>query len=303
MRIPTYLIRRRVELALAVDRDPRNLHDHSHEQLLMSRLVPQPQDPGSVLDQFSAFVEIVRILRTDCPWDREQTHESISHLLIEEAYETLDAIREKNDAEFAKELGDLLLHVVMHSVLAEERGVFALRDVIEKVSAKLVHRHPHVFGETSADNTTQVLQNWESQKMKEGRTSILEGVPKTLPALLRAQRTQEKAANVGFDWDDRRDVWAKVEEELGELKHELMSSNRAASADEFGDLLFALVNAGRFEQLVAEESLQATTNKFTRRFQYIEAKAKEMNRNLKDMTLAEMDLLWDEAKSKESPAV
>ncbi len=263
----------------------------------MAREVPLPADPESIVDQFSAFVEIVRILRTDCPWDREQTHESISHLLIEEAYETLDAIREKDDAEFSKELGDLLLHVVMHSVLAEERGAFRLRDVIDRVSAKLVHRHPHVFGDAGAESTAQVLQNWESQKMKEGRSSILQGVPKTLPALLRAQRTQEKAANVGFDWDNRTDVWAKVEEELHEFKTELLAQNRQASTEEFGDLLFALVNAGRFEQLVAEEALQSTTNKFSRRFQYIEARAREHGRDLREMTLAEMDEWWNEAKA------
>ncbi len=266
---------------------------------LMAREVPQPAQPDSVLDQFSAFVEIVRILRTDCPWDREQTHESISHLLIEEAYETLDAIREKNDKEFSKELGDLLLHVVMHSVLAEERGAFCLRDVIERVSAKLVHRHPHVFGDATASGTEQVLQNWETQKMKEGRRSILEGVPKQLPALLRAQRTQEKAANVGFDWDERHDVWLKVEEELQEFKQEILEQNRIATTEEFGDLLFALVNAGRFENIVAEEALQVTTNKFTRRFQYIEDKAREQGRALSDMTLAEMDVWWNEAKTAE----
>jgi XTP/dITP diphosphohydrolase len=242
-------------------------------------------------------VDIVRILRTDCPWDREQTHESISHLLIEEAYETLDAIRDKNDQEFSKELGDLLLHVVMHAVIAEERGSFSLTQLIERISAKLVHRHPHVFGDTSAESTTEVLQNWESQKMKEGRTSILEGVPKQLPALLRAQRTQEKAANVGFDWDKREDVWAKVEEEIRELKEEIFKNDLQAGIEEFGDVLFALVNAGRFEGYVAEEALQTTTNKFTRRFQYIEKRAREEGKNLKDMTLAEMDEWWNEAKA------
>lgn len=262
-----------------------------------AREVPTPPNPESLLDQLEAFVSIVRILRTDCPWDREQTHESISHLLIEEAYETLDAIKAKDDREFSKELGDLLLHVVMHSVLAEERGAFTLRDVVEKISAKLVHRHPHVFGDAAAEDPGQVLQNWEAQKMKEGRKSILEGVPKQLPALLRAQRMQEKASNVGFDWDNRGDVWAKVEEEFGELKAELHSGNRERAEKEFGDFLFALVNASRFEKFVAEEALQYTNNKFTRRFQYIEAKAKENGLNLKDMTLAEMDVWWDEAKS------
>jgi XTP/dITP diphosphohydrolase len=263
----------------------------------MARNIPTPQDPSSHLDQFASFVDIVRILRTDCPWDREQTHESISHLLIEEAYETLDAIRDKNDQEFSKELGDLLLHVVMHAVIAEERGSFSLTQLIERISAKLVHRHPHVFGDTSAESTTEVLQNWESQKMKEGRTSILEGVPKQLPALLRAQRTQEKAANVGFDWDKREDVWAKVEEEIRELKEEIFKNDLQAGIEEFGDVLFALVNAGRFEGYVAEEALQTTTNKFTRRFQYIEKRAREEGKNLKDMTLAEMDEWWNEAKA------
>lgn len=263
----------------------------------MARDVPTPSNPESFLDQFASFVDIVRILRTDCPWDREQTHESISHLLIEEAYETLDAIRDKNDQEFSKELGDLLLHVVMHSVLAEERGAFSLNQIIERISAKLVHRHPHVFGDTNVDDTTQVLQNWESQKMKEGRTSILEGVPKQLPALLRAQRTQEKAANVGFDWDNREDVWAKVDEEIRELKEEIFRNDRQATMEEFGDVLFALVNAGRFEGYVAEEALQTTTNKFTRRFQYIEKRAKEEGKNLKEMTLGEMDEWWNEAKA------
>jgi XTP/dITP diphosphohydrolase len=263
----------------------------------MARNIPTPQDPSSHLDQFASFVDIVRILRTDCPWDREQTHESISHLLIEEAYETLDAIRDKNDQEFSKELGDLLLHVVMHAVIAEERGSFSLTQLIERISAKLVHRHPHVFGDTSAESTTEVLQNWESQKMKEGRTSILEGVPKQLPALLRAQRTQEKAANVGFDWDKREDVWAKVEDEIRELKEEIFKNDLQAGIEEFGDVLFALVNAGRFEGYVAEEALQTTTNKFTRRFQYIEKRAREEGRNLKDMTLAEMDEWWNEAKA------
>ncbi|MFM8436838.1 MAG: nucleoside triphosphate pyrophosphohydrolase [Candidatus Kapaibacterium sp.] len=264
----------------------------------MARPVPSPTDPLSHLDQFAAFVDIVRILRTDCPWDREQTHESISHLLIEEAYETLDAIRDRNDQELSKELGDLLLHVVMHSVLAEERGAFSLTQLIERISAKLVHRHPHVFGDTDAGDTAQVLQNWESQKMKEGRSSILEGVPKQLPALLRAQRTQEKAANVGFDWDAKEDFWAKVEEEIRELKEEMFRNDREAGLEEFGDVLFALVNAGRFEGYVAEEALQTTTNKFTRRFQYIEKRAREEGRDLKDMTLGEMDEWWNEAKAK-----
>jgi XTP/dITP diphosphohydrolase len=263
------------------------------------REIPQPINPSSMTDQLSAFVEIVRILRTDCPWDREQTHESISHLLIEESYETLDAIKEGNDKEFSKELGDLLLHVVMHSVIAEERGSFNFTDVIRQVSSKLIHRHPHVFGSAEANDSEKVKQNWEAQKMKEGRKSILEGVPKQLPALLRAQRMQEKAANVGFDWDDRKDVWNKVEEEIQELRQEVEAGNSAKLTDEFGDVLFALVNAARFEHIIAEEALQGTNAKFQRRFQYIESKAKEAGRSLHDMTLAEMDTWWNEAKTLE----
>lgn len=263
------------------------------------REIPQPTDPISMTDQLSTFVEIVRILRTDCPWDREQTHESIAHLLIEESYETLDAIKEGNDKEFSKELGDLLLHVVMHSVIAEERGAFNFTDVIRQVSSKLVHRHPHVFGSSEAKDSDTVKQNWESQKMKEGRKSILEGVPKQLPALLRAQRMQEKAANVGFDWDNRNDVWNKVEEEIQELRQEVESGDSIKASNEFGDVVFALVNAARFENIIAEEALQNTNAKFQRRFQYIESKAKESGKNLHDMTLAEMDNWWNEAKTME----
>jgi XTP/dITP diphosphohydrolase len=261
--------------------------------------VPTVANPADLSAQFIAFNELVRILRDECPWDRKQTHESISHLLIEEAYETADAIAKKIDDELSKELGDLLLHVVMHSRIAEQRGAFSIRDVIEKVFNRLVHRHPHVFGDTTVADENEVLQNWEALKMKEGRKSVLEGVPAFLPALLRAQRTQEKAANVGFDWDKKEDVWAKVEEELEELKAELTAGNREKAADEFGDVLFSLVNAARFESIVAEEALQATTKKFISRFQFIEKQAEILNVHLADMTLVEMDALWNEAKKKE----
>ncbi|MBI3260579.1 MAG: nucleoside triphosphate pyrophosphohydrolase [Ignavibacteriae bacterium] len=261
--------------------------------------VPTIEDTSNLSNHFMAFNELVRILRDECPWDRKQTHESISHLLIEEAYETADAIAKKNDDELSKELGDLLLHVVMHSRIAEQRGAFSLQNVIEKVFTRLVHRHPHVFGDISVQDENEVLQNWEALKMKEGRKSVLEGVPAFLPALLRAQRTQEKAANVGFDWDKKEDVWAKVEEEMLELKTELMAGDKQKAANEFGDVLFSLVNAARFEGLVAEETLQATTKKFINRFQFIEEQAGIMNKKLSEMSLAEMDVLWNEAKQKE----
>jgi MazG family protein len=263
------------------------------------REIPHPTDPQDTLSYVAAFVELVRILRADCPWDQKQTHASISHLLIEEAYETLEAIAANDDQEFAKELGDLLLHVVMHCVMAEQRGAFTLRDVVEKEFAKLVHRHPHIFGDERAETEAKVLENWERLKMKEGRTSILDGVPKALPAALRAQRVQEKAANVGFDWHDRRDVWAKVDEELGELKAEIAAGDAEATKREFGDVFFALVNAARHEGVVGEDALHGTINTFMRRFQYIEQQAQAAGRRLDDMSLAEMDALWDQAKKEE----
>lgn len=263
------------------------------------RQVPYPKNPDNILEQFGAFVELVRILRRDCPWDRKQTHESISHLLVEEVYETIEAIRDGDDREFSKELGDLLLHIVMHGVIAEERGTFSLRDIISQEFDKLVRRHPHVFGSVSADDAEQVKQNWEDIKMTEGRTSVLEGVPTSLPALLRAQRMQEKVSNVGFDWEKKEDVWAKVEEELHELKDELREGRRTEAFEEFGDLLFALINAARFENIVAEEALQFTNNKFARRFRFIEEQAAARSTSLRDMTLGEMDELWNKAKEME----
>lgn len=268
--------------------------------MAQQRQIPYPKQPEDVASQFEAFVELVRILRSDCPWDKKQTHESISHLLIEEAYETIDAIANGDDREFSKELGDLLLHVVMHGVLAEEREAFSLRDIIQQEFDKLVRRHPHVFGDTTASDAEQVKQNWEQIKMNEGRTSVLEGVPASLPALLRAQRMQEKASNVGFDWDNKADVWDKVEEELREFRHELQAENKAAASAEFGDLVFALVNAARFEGIIAEEALQATNKKFTSRFRFIEEQAAAQGKALRDMTLGEMDDLWNKAKKLET---
>mgnify|MGYP001627148809 CR=1 FL=1 len=228
----------------------------------------------------------------------KQTHASISHLLIEESYETVDAIEAGDDTELRKELGDILLHVVMHSVMAEQRGAFDLRAVIQGEFEKLVNRHPHIFGDTRAEDENEVLRNWERLKMNEGRSSVLDGVPRALPAALRAQRVQEKAANVGFDWQDRRDVWAKVHEELAELQAEIDGGNREGTRREFGDVLFSLINAARHEDVVAEDALHGTIGTFMKRFQYIEAKAAEQQRELQSMTLAEMDSLWDEAKGQ-----
>jgi len=262
--------------------------------------VPVPNNPENLLDQFYNFVEIVKILREKCPWDSIQTNESIAYLLVEETYEMIDAIEKKDDIDFAKELGDVLLHVVMHAVMAEERGAFNMTDVLKKIQHKLVTRHPHVFGDVTVSGESDVMVNWENIKMTEGQKSVLSGVPNNMPALLRAQRIQHKASRVGFDWDNKDDVWDKVEEELKELRIELVNKNSDKAMSEIGDLLFSITNAARFEDIIAEEALQRTNNKFTHRFKYIEEKAIEQGKKLNDMTLAEMDALWDEAKAGES---
>ncbi|HPD33876.1 MAG TPA: nucleoside triphosphate pyrophosphohydrolase [Candidatus Kapabacteria bacterium] len=261
--------------------------------------IPLPQDPNSLNDWFDAFHKLVWALRENCPWDKEQTNESIAQLTIEEAYEVMDAVYKKDDEELSGELGDVLLHIVMHSVIAEQRQAFTLKDVIEKIHSKMVRRHPHVFGEVEVENQSQVLKNWENIKKTEREGSILDGVPIAMPALLRAERIQHKASRVGFDWNEKTDVWAKVGEEFNELKAELKAGDKQKAKEEFGDLLFALVNAARFEDIIPEESLQYANMKFTRRFQYIEKRAKELGKNLNEMTLEEMDALWDEAKEIE----
>ncbi len=261
--------------------------------------IPLPQNPDSLNDWFDTFYKLVWILRENCPWDKEQTNESIAQLTIEEAYEVMDAVYKKDDQELSAELGDLLLHIFMHSVIAEQRQAFTLKEVFEKIHSKMVRRHPHVFGEVEVENQSQVLKNWENIKKTERDGSILDGVPAALPALLRAERIQHKASRVGFDWNEKTDVWAKVNEEFQELKDELQAGDKARAEEEFGDLLFALVNAARFEGIIPEEALQYANMKFTRRFQHIENRSKELGRDMNDMTLPEMDVLWDEAKSIE----
>ncbi len=247
---------------------------------------------------FEDLVEIVKILRKECPWDRKQTHESIKDNLIEEAYEAVEAIDTEDFDELKKELGDVLLHVVFHSNMADEDDNFDIGDVIYSIQEKLIRRHPHVFGDTEAGDEQQVAENWENIKLKEGKDSILEGIPKNLPALIRAQRMQEKAANVGFDWPEWKQVWDKLEEELEELKEALEKGNQPKSREEFGDLLFSLVNVGRFFDLNAEDSLRGTNRKFIERFQYIEEKLKQEEKNISDVSLSEMDKHWNDAKSR-----
>jgi len=254
-----------------------------------------------LLETFGDFVAIVRQLRRDCPWDKEQTHESIKHLLIEEAYETVEAIDDHNQDELRKELGDLLLHVVFHSVMARETDDFKLRDVIQSEIDKLVRRHPHVFGVTTVTGVEDVLKNWESIKIRSGeKKSAMEGVPRQLPALLRAFRIQEKAAGVGFDFKTPENAWEKVDEELNELREaEKDGVPVAARQAELGDLLFAIINYARLSGLNPEHALRDTNKKFIRRFQHIENRLEETGLSIVDATLSQMDTYWDEAKSLE----
>ena len=264
------------------------------------------------LATYADFVAIVKQLRRDCPWDRAQTHESVKHLLIEEAYEVVEAIDHEDWDALKKELGDIFLHVLFHSNIAEENGTFTLNDVMEAETEKLVRRHPHVFGDTEASDTDssdaeQVAATWEQIKLQEREEdepdeapSVLDGVPAHLPALLRAYRTQEKAAGVGFDFQTREDAWAKVEEEAAEFRETIdEDADAAAQEDEFGDVLFALVNYARLAGINPENALRGTNDKFTRRFQYIEERLQASGRTIADVDLPEAEALWDEAKALE----
>lgn len=263
--------------------------------------IPKPNNQDSISDNFIAFVELVKILRKECPWDKEQTNESIGHLMIEEVYETYDAIMTQNYAEVSKELGDLLLHIVMHSVIAEEDNKFQLLDVIQKIHHKMVSRHPHVFGETEVKDSADVMNNWEKLKKKEGKKTVLEGVPNSLPSLLKAERIQQKAARVGFDWENREDVLPKLEEELNEFKTELINPNgidKEKMTEEFGDLMFTMVNLARKYDIVPEDALQNANRKFINRFNKVEQKTKDLGKSISDFTVQELDIFWEDAKKE-----
>lgn len=258
------------------------------------------------LEAYADFAAIVKQLRRDCPWDREQTHESVKHLLIEEAYEVVDAIESGDVDELKKELGDVLLHVLFHSRIAEEDGRFTIQDVIEAETEKLVRRHPHVFGDREAGDADEVISTWEQIKQQERdegaddeSASVLDGVPRQLPALLRALRIQEKAAGVGFDFPEPDEAWEKVEEEIGEFR-EAVDENGSddEKEDEFGDVLFALVNYARYAGVNPENALRRTNDKFTDRVRYIERRLSEEGKTLADVPLAEADVLWEEAKDR-----
>ncbi|RLD28704.1 MAG: nucleoside triphosphate pyrophosphohydrolase [Bacteroidetes bacterium] len=250
----------------------------------------------SQLKAFDRLLTIMDELREQCPWDKKQTLQSLRHLTIEETYELGDAILDNDLQEVKKELGDLLLHIVFYAKIGSETNDFDIADVANSICEKLINRHPHIYSDVKVKDEVEVKQNWEKLKLKEGKTSVLEGVPKSLPALVKASRIQEKVAGVGFDWEEPHQVWEKVEEELKEFKEEVKNGNKKALEQEFGDVMFSLVNYARFININPENALEATNKKFTKRFQYLENKAKTLNKLLSEMTLAEMDVYWEEAK-------
>ena len=252
------------------------------------------------MEAFGRFLDILDELRVKCPWDRKQTNESLRPNTIEETYELCDALMRDDKKEICKELGDVLLHVAFYAKIGSETGDFDIKDVCDKLCDKLIFRHPHVFGEVKADTAGQVSENWEQLKLKEkdGNKSVLSGVPAALPSLIKAYRIQDKARNVGFDWEEKSQVWDKVFEEFGELKNEIENMNPDNMENEFGDLFFSLINAARLYDINPENALEHTNQKFIRRFNYLEQETLQKGKNLKDMSLAEMDAIWDEAKQK-----
>ena len=249
------------------------------------------------LQAFDRLLTIMDELREQCPWDQKQTMETLRPLTIEETYELGDAILDADLNEVKGELGDLLLHIVFYAKIGSETNDFDISDVINGICEKLIHRHPHIYSDVEVKDETEVKQNWENLKLKEGKKSVLEGVPKSLPALVKASRIQEKVAGVGFDWEHSDQVWDKVEEEIGELKEEIKNNNQDAIEDEFGDVLFSLINYARFLNINPDNALERTNTKFVKRFKYLEKKAKGLQKSLSDMTLAEMDVYWEEAKN------
>jgi len=246
--------------------------------------------------KFQDLADIMQKLRLECPWDREQTHDSIKGATIEETYELIEAIDMKDYDEMKSELGDLLLHILFHSVIAQENKHFSINEVIDTIKDKLIRRHPHVFSEVKVNGTEEIVRNWEEIKLSEGRESVLEGVPKNLPSLARAHRLQEKASKVGFDWEIKEDVWKKVIEEIEEMHETERRGDKAELEKELGDVFFALTNYARFLGINPENALRRTNDKFISRFNYIEKKIKETGKKLSDSTLQEMDKYWEESK-------
>lgn len=253
-------------------------------------------DKQHALAAFERLLDIMDELREKCPWDRKQTLQSLRHLTIEETYELGDAILDNNLEEVKKELGDLLLHIVFYAKIASENGAFDMADVAHGISEKLIRRHPHIYGDVEVADEEEVKKNWENIKLQEGKKSVLEGVPKSLPALVKASRIQDKAAGIGFDWEASSQVLEKVKEELTELQTEIEQGNQEKIEEELGDVLFSIINYARFLEVDPESALEKTNKKFIKRFQYLEQKAQESNKSLQEMTLTEMDFFWEEAK-------
>ena len=253
------------------------------------------------LQEFGRLLDILEELRMKCPWDREQTFDSLRTNTIEECFELTDAIADHDMTNIKKELGDVLLHIVFYAKIASETGDFDIYDVCHALCEKLIYRHPHIFGHVDADSSEQVMQNWEKLKLKEkgGNRSVLAGVPRSLPALIKAHRIQDKVRSVGFDWEQRDQVWDKVVEEYGELRTEIASMDEDRMEAEFGDLLFSLVNAARLYGINPENALERTNRKFIKRFNYLESRTIAQGKDLKQMSLAEMDAIWEEAKQEE----
>jgi len=248
------------------------------------------------LEAFNRLLDIMDDLREKCPWDKKQTIQSLRHLTIEETYELADAILDNDLPEIKKELGDVLLHIVFYAKIGSEKKAFDIADVANSISDKLIDRHPHIYGDVQVENEADVKRNWENLKLKEGKTSVLEGVPKSLPAVVKASRIQEKVAGVGFDWEKPAQVWEKVQEELAELNEEIKAGHTENTEKEFGDVLFSMINYARFIDVNPENALEKTNKKFIKRFQYLEKAAKKQNKQLSDMSLTEMDVFWEESK-------
>lgn len=252
------------------------------------------------MEAFGRFLDILDELRVKCPWDKKQTNESLRPNTLEEVYELCDAIMKGDDKEICKELGDVLLHVAFYAKIGSETDSFDIKDVCDGLCEKLIFRHPHVFGEVKADTAEKVTENWEQLKMKEkdGNKTVLSGVPSSLPSLIKAYRIQDKARNVGFDWEEKEQVWDKVKEEFGELQEEIVNMDKDKAEAEFGDLFFSIINAARLYGINPDNALERTNQKFIRRFNYLEEHTIKQGHNLKDMSLEEMDAIWDEAKKK-----
>ena len=259
----------------------------------------KPHSREEKLAALGRVIDVLDTLRVKCPWDAKQTNESLRPNTVEEVFELCDALIREDNAEIRKELGDVLLHVLFYAKIGEEKGCFDIASVCDSLADKLIFRHPHVYGETHADTARQVSENWEQLKLKEkgGNRSVLAGVPGSLPALIKAYRIQEKASNAGFDWEEPRQVWDKVKEEIAEFEAEAEAMDRERMEAEMGDIFFSLVNAARLYKIIPENALEKTNKKFIDRFNYLEAKVREAGKKLPDMTLAEMDAIWEEAKT------